>query len=93
MKKYETRTEEVERKYLVSHTCDLCGRKAGDDDWCSDSYERSEVTISIEEGEYYPEGGSAVETEFDICPDCFKNKLIPWFESQGVKPETKKIDF
>ena len=41
-------------------------------------------------GSNYPEGGSGEETTIDICPDCFKDKLIPWVESFGGKPTVKE---
>jgi len=28
--------------------------------------------------------------DYDICPDCFENKLMPFFESCGAKPEISK---
>ena len=36
------------------------------------------VIIRHREGLNYPEGGSGIEINIDLCPDCVKNKLIPW---------------
>ena len=76
----ETRTIKVE--------CDLCKNeiKRG---W----YAVSEVIIQYEHGTSYPEGGSSEIDKIDMCPECFKNKLLPWLESLGVKPRVEEIDW
>ena len=38
-------------------------------------------------------GGDGESDTFDICPDCFKSKLIPWMREQGVEPEHKEWDW
>jgi hypothetical protein len=47
------------------------------------------VYVKHRDGENYPEGGSGTEVEIDMCPECFKTKLIPWLESQGVVVQRK----
>jgi len=42
------------------------------------------VTVKQKEGESYPDGGSGTEYEIDLCPDCFKNRLVPWLKSEGA---------
>jgi hypothetical protein len=80
-------------------TCDLCGREAPDPDgyhpWATDYYDAVESDVKLKRpldpkvklktGQSYPEGGDGEEIEFDICPECFTGKLIPWLESQGAK--------
>ncbi len=80
----------------VGLQCDLCGRKSPDNyDWTKDLYEVNEtklkvhVTVTQKKGEEYPEGGSGTEYEIDLCPECFKNRLVPWLKSEGAKIEEK----
>lgn len=49
--------------------------------------------VKLEEGTSYPEGGSYEGFILDICPKCFKDKLIPWFESQGGKVRKTEGDY
>jgi hypothetical protein len=81
----------------VAIVCELCRKRYRGDDWNRDYYEHLECDvvqkifhakpvkqeIKLEEGTSYPEGGSYEGFILDICPTCFKDKLIPWFESQG----------
>lgn len=90
MKRYETKTRPaIEYRDCVARACDLCGRetKRGLDNWSGERFRVEEVEVRIKEGVSYPEGGSGTEIEFDICPDCFRGRLIPWLESQGAKAE------
>ena len=97
MRKYEKKPETVERKRLVETTCDLCGAIAKSGDWGSSSYEVNEVEIEVtvrqKDGRSYPQDGWGTKYEVDMCPNCFKDKLIPWLESQGCKAERKEWEF
>lgn len=75
--------------------CDLCGFEtyAKDEKWSTSPYNILETEVKIKEGKNYPEGGDWVEKFFDICPQCFKEKLIPWLENQGVKINIKEYDY
>lgn len=78
---------------VESHVeCDLCG-KEGTYGWEDSNYEVADSIVSVEvrckEGDAYPDIGDGIEWKYDICPKCFKEKLIPWFESQGVDREKK----
>lgn len=68
----------------------ICAEK-GTYGWETSNYEVAESKISIEvrlkEGESYPDGGCGKEWKYDICPKCFKTKIVSWFESQGVYKE------
>ena len=90
----------VPAKEVEEHTkttCDLCGKEAMRGDWESSSYEVNEteieVTVRQKDGRCYPSGGGGTQYQVDMCPDCFKNKLIPWLESQGCKAEQKDWDY
>lgn len=98
MKTYEEYIEpEHKRSRLKSRTCDLCGLTAKTNEWGASSYEvcetEVEITIRQKEGSSYPEGGQGTEFEVDLCPKCFKEKLVPWLRSQGAKIEEREWDW
>lgn len=76
-------------------TCDLCGSKdeGGYRDWGGGEGNIYTTTVELEEGYGYGDGGNVTTTEFDICPSCFKTKLIPWLKRQGANPTITKVDF
>ena len=85
---------------LVKMTCDLCGREAragqwhGSDHSCWDVNETEvEVTVRSKEGQSYPEGGSGTEFVVDVCPWCFRDRLLPWLRSQGAHIEEREWDW
>ena len=91
MRTYKTVTSQVTRDIEDEIFCDLCETKAKDASWSSSYYNiddtniEMQVTIDCKTGEMYPEGGSYEEYIIDLCPKCFKSRLIPWLESQGAK--------
>jgi len=98
MRHYETvPIPATTRKTLVKTTCDLCGAEAAHGDWESSYYEVNEVDIKVtikqKDGHNFPEGGYGTEIMVDMCPDCFKNKLTLWLESQGCKTERTDWDW
>ena len=73
--------EQVETILLV---CDICGRQGSTvRDWGSGAFDATETTVELVEGSRYPEGGAGTKRTIDICPTCFKEKLIPWVEGHG----------
>ena len=87
-------TREVEDQTI----CDLCGCEEGSSKWDNSScwdVDETEIRISVKhkDGYSYPECGSGTEYAVDMCPTCFKDKLIPWLESQGCTAERKEWDF
>lgn len=99
MRHYETKQVPATTKQeLVKVTCDLCGAEAKKGDWRSSIYEVNEVELRVavrqKDGRAYPDGdGWGTKFEVDMCPDCFKTKLIPWLESQGCKAERKEWEW
>lgn len=100
MKIYEKRTRpETTYDALLERSCDLCGKKTkkSNNDWSDGCYEINETEITVvvkqKEGEVYPEGGSGTEYEIDLCPDCFKDRLIPWLNGQGANLKEKDWDW
>ena len=90
MKTYKEVT--YSRNALIRTTCDMCGKVSKYDDWAEDNYEVQEVTIKYNEGTHYPEGGYGNITSVDLCPECFKIKLVPFLISEGVEVTSKEWD-
>ena len=99
MKIYDEKTiPEYTTKYVKTRKCDLCGIEARGEEWTTKSrFEINETEIVIEirqkEGESYPEGGLGTMYEIDLCPNCFKDKLIPWLISQGADIKREDWDW
>lgn len=101
MKTYEERSITRKEKFLIQRKCDLCGRpdkeKVFKSLWGEALWDINEteikITIRQKEGHNYPEGGSGTEYEIDLCPECFKNRLVPWLKSQGANIEEKEWDW
>lgn len=73
--------------------CELCNAISSRENWSPRQYEVTEPDITLREGTNYPEGGDIKTTILDICPTCFKEKLIPWFQSQGGTPRVEESDW
>lgn len=92
---------EKREQFIAAIVCDLCGRRSAAREpihsrapWqYSDMYEINKVTISHEVGASYPDGGDKKYERFHVCPDCWKGKVVPWFESQGAKATHHQQDW
>ena len=90
--------KDVPREYidhvLESVRCDIC-HVVYNTRWNRylSRFDVLETVVKIREGSAYPEAGSGTEHIIDICPDCFKNKLIPFVESFGSRIEETDWDF
>jgi hypothetical protein len=83
-------------RVCVELTCDLCGRVAPNPDghglyepgaWVDEPHHIDAVVVLREEGSCYPGDERTTETEsFDVCPTCWKTKVVPWFKVQGATP-------
>ena len=97
MRKYITKPITTEKQILDEMSCDLCGKVGKDGGWESSSWEVAESEIEIEvrhkDGSSYPESGYGQKYNVDICPDCFKGRLIPWLKSQGCKTKFEEWDW
>lgn len=67
--------------------CDLCKQPIVQERYIEDS-----VKILWRKGAAYPDYYSVTETSVDMCGACFKNKMLPWLESQGATPTVIEID-
>ena len=98
MKVYEEKiVPEKVQKFHIKTVCDLCGKEATQGYWDRSTWGMDnvdiDVTIKRREGTNYPEGGSGTEYSVDMCPDCFKDKLIPWLQSQGCTAKLEEWDW
>jgi len=85
-RKYEAKTDNRTYEALTEMLCDLCGRSNGRprDNWAIDPYQIQEAEVSLIQGWSYPSSYVAKKWSIDICPECFKTKLMPWAEAQGA---------
>lgn len=83
-----------EEEYVSSTTCELCGRSTKNDrDWGGEDANVNHATVMLEVGYGHGDGGNIQQTIVDVCPDCFKSKMLPWLASQGANPRTDEIDW
>lgn len=85
----------TKQEYISHIKCDLCGEEQKYDyrGWDANMYEYTEVKVQLSECSNFPEGGSKESLVYDICPKCFKEKLMAWFEEQGVRPAEEYLDW
>ena len=88
---YESKTVQKTIRTHIKTVCDLCHDETVDE-W-EGRFEIAEVEVKGKFGTSYPEGGRADEYDFDICPTCFKEKILPWLCEQGVDTTPKEIDW
>jgi len=90
-------TKKVEEKYerdaLVKIICDLCKKEFSGESWGARGFDVQETEIRYRFGETYPDSSFCEELSFDVCPNCFKKKLIPWFEENGAKATKKDVSW
>lgn len=89
MKHIQTRKvpERIET-FTEKTTCDLCHKEIE-----YHHFDLDEVTIKYRSGSNYPEGGCGTEQTVDVCPECWKSKLVPWFTSQGAAVSSENWDW
>lgn len=81
-------------KKLEAVVCDLCGQRGEGGDWPRTSgNDDQETEIYLKVGWSCPDGGSYEVTTLDMCPDCFRDRLVPWLNSQGAKVRTEDRDW
>jgi hypothetical protein len=71
---------------VISLTCDLCGHKVEGDEWGPSGRFAEETTEISHERSWNRYGEGEWETiSADICPECFRGKVVPALEAIGVK--------
>jgi len=98
MRIYDKKTiPEHETKYLKEIRCDLCGAIGKEGKWESSMWQVNETEIEItvrqKEGWASFDGGSGTKIVIDICPACFKSKLVLALRVMGAKIEIQEWDF
>ena len=87
---------------VVAVVCDLCGAEAKSRyNWGGETWERDETKVKMDarptvehgKGSSYPEGGWGTVYRVDICPTCFREKLVPWLREQGADIIEEEYDF
>jgi hypothetical protein len=87
-KKVQKETEELE--YIE---CDHChSRSVSGNNWSDENYSISQVRLEFKEGYQFPGESEDVEKQwFDICPFCWKERVVPALKESGFEPmETKE---
>jgi hypothetical protein len=83
----QTEKRTYTRDVVTAVHCDICGAKGYEGGWPEKDgggFEVNQTTVRFKTGKQYPDCGSGVEYEVDICPACFKDRLMPWLNSQGA---------
>ena len=80
---------------IVSTSCELCRTRTTGDDWMAKPGENvMDIKISLKHGwGYGGDGGQTEEIIYDICPQCFTNKLETWLKEQGARPRVVEHDW
>lgn len=95
MREYETVTKEHTSTHCVKVLCDLCGKEGRHGRWDCGNYEfdetELEVTVMSKKGKSYPEDYYGKKFVVDMCPECFREKLVPWLRSQGATIEEQEF--
>ena len=76
---------EQEYDAVVGVQCDIC-KRTFNEDWGADTYEVRETEVSMETGTHFPGSLSTKMVEFHICPQCFRERLIPALLEMGATP-------
>jgi len=88
MKKYKSIERHYSETILESEYCDICKNNIR----VNKAYAVNETKVSIREGHHYPQDDFVgTEITFDICPDCFRSKIIPFLEGLGA--EAREVEF
>lgn len=99
MQTTETKTREESYTTVTLLTCDCCGKEAPYPNsyngyWTANSYDVNHVTMQHNKGYSCPEGANWEESSYDICPDCWENKIVPLMNKEfDAKLSIKLVDF
>jgi hypothetical protein len=87
MRKYQDIKREYTDHFQIEMFCDICGAKSPSAHSWGQDYNTIETEIIYRHGNTWPgDGFSGTEIEYDICPKCFKTKLMVWLKEQGAAP-------
>lgn len=80
--------EATTKKVFYMTVCDICKSEAKER-----GYDVGEASIQMREGESLPDCGHGTEINIDLCMECFREKMIPFLESEGVVINETEWDF
>ncbi len=82
------------REHLEKLICDICKRETKGN-WRTEFYDTTNTVVEYITGSDFGhhDGGSEEKIEFDICPECFVNKLIPALKNLGAEPTKTERDW
>ncbi len=84
--KYEYKGTSERVAYLK---CDFCGKESknanhDENPWETDGLDTDSVTIQHKQGNYWGNDGDSNTLDADMCPSCFRAKLLPWLRANAV---------
>jgi hypothetical protein len=75
----------------LNMTCDLCKSERPVHYWSTSCEEYNETVVAMNFGVSCGPNKHIMQLSVDICPQCFKDILIPWLESQGAVSNLEEI--
>lgn len=76
----------------VSIICDGC-KQAITSVWRGAEWTSCDTKVWLEQSRGTTDGGVVLVTEFDLCPSCFREKLIPALATAEIFPTVTKTDY
>jgi hypothetical protein len=86
MREYKETTKTY--KYVSRVFCDCCKKEVAS----QKGYRHQEVEITKESGHNWPEGPVYIRTTYDICVDCFEERVEPFLKSIGLVKITEEVN-
>jgi len=82
---------------VTAISCDIC-KKAGrlSDQSFGDVDDLSDVAeceVSCTTGEQGYDYGDKTILRYDVCPDCFREKIMPLFEAHGAVARVEEVSY
>ncbi len=71
--------------------CDICGLERPVHYWSTSCEAYNETAVAMNFGSSCGANKHIMQLSVDICPVCFKEKLIPFLESLGAKPNLEEL--
>ena len=93
MKNKKTIKHTIDVVVTESVTCDICKQTVRGDSWGKGFYDIRETEVRMKIGSDYLDSCDFKETKFDICPECFNDKLIPALRQLGAEATVSTRDW
>lgn len=99
MKIMEKVTKTIQTEDIKDTLCDICG--SSEEKWESTKgqswgHHSEEISLYHKITESYCGEGTSNEIDLDVCPTCFRDKILPFIKSISYKPENieyREIDW